>query len=214
MIEFEIPGEPRGKGRPRFARSGHAYTPSETVAYEKLVRACWYKAAGAIKPDDRPIELEIVARYGVPKSISKRRRAEMLAGEEVPMKKPDYDNIGKIVTDALNKAAYEDDKQVVRAYVNKIYSESPSVTVRVKPLTRYDYYKQQPDGSNVPQDTQPWVYDHSNFYENDNAAGYETNRLTQRTRFPKRTWWIAMPAERTPSYWIDIDGKTHGEPRR
>ena len=49
MIEFVIPGEPRGKGRPRFSKSGHAYTPSETVAYEKLVRACWYKAAGAVK---------------------------------------------------------------------------------------------------------------------------------------------------------------------
>ena len=33
-IVIEIAGEPRGKGRPRFARSGHTYTPAATRAYE------------------------------------------------------------------------------------------------------------------------------------------------------------------------------------
>lgn len=36
MIQFAIMGEPQGKGRPRFARSGHTYTPEKTAAYEKV----------------------------------------------------------------------------------------------------------------------------------------------------------------------------------
>ena len=35
------------------------------------------------------------------------------------MKKPDADNIAKIVLDSLNKIAYEDDKQVVELTVIK-----------------------------------------------------------------------------------------------
>ena len=34
-IKFTIEGEPKGKGRPRFTRGGHAYTPKETVEYEE-----------------------------------------------------------------------------------------------------------------------------------------------------------------------------------
>ena len=40
-----------------------------------------------------------------------------------PTKKPDADNIGKVVLDALNGIAYEDDKQVIELRVSKQYSE-------------------------------------------------------------------------------------------
>ena len=39
MIKFTIPGPPQGKGRPRFTKSGHTYTPAKTAEYEKLVQA-------------------------------------------------------------------------------------------------------------------------------------------------------------------------------
>ena len=39
-MRIVIPGEPRGKQRPRFSRrTGATYTPSETVQYEKAVKA-------------------------------------------------------------------------------------------------------------------------------------------------------------------------------
>ena len=41
-----------------------------------------------------------------------------------PDKKPDMDNILKAVLDALNKVAYEDDKQVVELIGRKYYTES------------------------------------------------------------------------------------------
>ena len=42
-IKFTVPGVPVGKGRPRFTRGGHAYTPEKTAAFEEKVRLCWKK---------------------------------------------------------------------------------------------------------------------------------------------------------------------------
>lgn len=38
-MNFTIEGLPKGKGRPRFTRSGHTYTPDTTRKYEALVTA-------------------------------------------------------------------------------------------------------------------------------------------------------------------------------
>ena len=40
-ISFSVPGEPVGKGRPRFTRTGHPYTPGKTESYESLVRLAY-----------------------------------------------------------------------------------------------------------------------------------------------------------------------------
>ena len=47
-------------------------------------------------------------------------------------KKPDWDNIGKIVCDSLNLVSYHDDSAVVDAQVRKFYSETPRVDVMIK----------------------------------------------------------------------------------
>lgn len=39
-LTFTVPGEPRGKGRPRFS-GGRAYTDSETRAYERKIAECY-----------------------------------------------------------------------------------------------------------------------------------------------------------------------------
>ena len=41
-IQFTVPGVPVGKGRPRFTRGGHAYTPEKTAAFEEKVRPVSY----------------------------------------------------------------------------------------------------------------------------------------------------------------------------
>ena len=39
-IIITVPGEPRGKGRPRFTKRGFTYTPKDTADYEQKVRFC------------------------------------------------------------------------------------------------------------------------------------------------------------------------------
>ena len=55
----------------------------------------------------------------------------MLSGNIRPAVKPDWDNLGKLVSDALNGIAYGDDKSVVEARVMKFYSELPRTEVIV-----------------------------------------------------------------------------------
>ena len=61
-----------------------------------------------------------------------QRRTMMLEHKIRPTKKPDWDNIGKIVCDSLNNIAYHDDNQVVDAQVRKFFSENPRVEVTIR----------------------------------------------------------------------------------
>lgn len=78
-----------------------------------------------------PLEVQITAIYEPPKSTSKREKARMLSGELLPTKKPDADNIAKVVLDALNGVAYRDDSQIVRLMVKKEYGEESGLRVQI-----------------------------------------------------------------------------------
>mgnify|MGYP001248527504 CR=1 FL=1 len=138
MVWLTIPGEPQGKGRHRAVRRGDhiaTYTPRKTKDYEDEVRFCYRQAYGdrMAFAVDEPISATIVAAFGIPKSSSKKRKVEMMAGRGLPTKKPDTDNIAKIVLDALNGLAYPDDKQVVELHVIKEYDLESCVTVELTP---------------------------------------------------------------------------------
>ena len=135
-IEFTIPGEPKGKGRPRFTKSGHTYTPKGTAEYEADVKAAYYAACGGGRSFAQgiPLSMHIAAYCGIPKSAGKKKRAEMLGRLILPTKKPDADNIVKVIADALNRAAYYDDAQIVRLSYSKVYDEVPHVDVVIEDL--------------------------------------------------------------------------------
>lgn len=130
MYEFFIPGEPKGKKRPRHGRNGAVYTPNDTKEYEKAVAAAWKRKAHG-EMYHGAVSVTIIAYYGIPKSASKSARKAMLMGDRIPTKKPDADNVAKIIMDGLNGIAYDDDKQVAELRVIKGYSGSPGVLVRV-----------------------------------------------------------------------------------
>lgn len=126
--------EPMGKGRPQFSTYGGritARTPQRTVAYENLVKMEYKAQAGLQFPDDAMLSVRIFAYLSIPKSVSKKKRTAMLEGLIRPTKKPDHDNIGKIVCDALNGIAYRDDAQIVDSLVRKFYSDKPCVLVEI-----------------------------------------------------------------------------------
>lgn len=127
-----IYGEPQGKGRPRFSTvCGHVKTrtPDQTVIYENLVKTEYRNQSGVRFPDDAMLDVRVMAYYTIPKSISKKKRQAMLDHKVRPTKKPDFDNIGKVICDSLNGIAYRDDAQIVDAQVRKFYSDTPRVVV-------------------------------------------------------------------------------------
>ena len=133
MISFIIPGEPKGKARPRFGQ-GRTYTPPETVEYEKLVKRCYLESGGKINLSERPIKIQIYAYFGVPKSWSNKKKTAAVHDEIYPTKKPDCDNIVKIICDALNLVAYKDDSQIVECTCIKRYGTQGGVSVVIDEL--------------------------------------------------------------------------------
>ena len=137
QIMFTIPGEPRGKGRPRFARQGNfvkTYTDAKTASYEDQIRFYALKAMGSTEPIKQPVGVYIHIRVGVPKSYSKKRTEDCLSGLERPTKKPDWDNVSKSVCDGMNGIVFDDDTQVVDAHVTKVYNAEAGVDVMVQEL--------------------------------------------------------------------------------
>jgi Holliday junction resolvase RusA-like endonuclease len=135
-VQFTIAGEPKGKGRPKFSTiNGHAQaiTPERTVIYENLVKTMYAANCGNFKfPDDAQLDMSIIAYFAIPKSASKKKRQDMQDGKIRPTKKPDMDNIIKIIADALNQIAYKDDSQIVDTTIQKYYSDNPRVIVMIK----------------------------------------------------------------------------------
>lgn len=136
--EFCVYGEPQGKGRPRFSTvcgNVKTRTPEQTVIYENLVRTEYRSQSGKRFPDDAMLDVRIFAYYSIPKSVSKKKRQAMLDKKVRPTKKPDFDNIGKVICDSLNGIAYRDDAQIVDSMVRKFYSETPRVVVSIMDIS-------------------------------------------------------------------------------
>jgi Holliday junction resolvase RusA-like endonuclease len=129
VLTIEIPGELRGKGRPRFGK-GRAYTDKKTETAEAFVRTC---AALAYKgpPMDCAVRLSLTLAVPVPASWSKKKREQALAGAIWPTGKPDLDNVLKLVGDACNGILWADDRQIVSAYVCRRYAEAPHASLSV-----------------------------------------------------------------------------------
>ena len=128
-IKFTVKGDPFGKQRPR--HNGYTtYTPAETKQHEQLIAWAYKEQCGAFRfPKDTYIDIRIIAYMKIPKRTSKDRRSKMLSGFIRPTVKPDWDNIGKLVADALNGIAYDDDKCIVDAQVRKFYSDQPRTDI-------------------------------------------------------------------------------------
>lgn len=134
-VNFTVYGEPKGKERPRHIKNGHTYTPQKTADYEQRIQFEYYFKYDAMQfGREDMLGVEITAYQGIPKSASKKKQELMRQGTIRPAKTPDWDNIGKIVCDALNQTAYPDDRQIVTAKVSKYYSHSPRVEIRIKKL--------------------------------------------------------------------------------
>lgn len=131
VITIELPGIPQGKGRPRFVRAtGHAFTPARTRSYESMLQGAAIEVMNGTAPIDGPVHVTVEAHFPVPASWSKSKRSAALLNITRPTKKPDADNLMKVL-DSLNEVVWKDDAQIVEGTVVKLYSERPRLVVKV-----------------------------------------------------------------------------------
>ena len=132
-ISFSVPFV-KGKARPRFS-NGRAYTPKGTKEAERQIESAYRRACrdafGALQTASGgvPVLIEIWTTRNV---LSGFRRRDGDSHDD--LQKPDADNIAKLVLDALNGVAYEDDSQVVGLFVAKgtrVRGNKPTTRVHV-----------------------------------------------------------------------------------
>lgn len=133
---FVVYGEPQGKGRPKFSKvvdHVKTRTPDQTVIYENLIKTEYRSQCNGLQfPDQAQLDMRVMAFYQMPSSVSKKKRQQMLDQKIRPTKKPDADNILKVVADSLNQIAYRDDAQIVDTQVRKFYSDRPRIEVLIR----------------------------------------------------------------------------------
>ena len=133
IYEFEIPGKIIGKGRPRLnSYTRQVYTPTKTKDYENLVIQYFMLKYPRFTPFEGRVSVEITANFEVPKSAKKPEKELMLENKLNPLKKPDIDNIVKIILDAMNECAFKDDTQITKLAVEKKYAQTESIYVKIE----------------------------------------------------------------------------------
>ena len=139
-IWFKIAGL-MGQPRPRFSTANgrvRTYDLGSAVSYKEEIKiACMIagqkkKIKLPIDASDKGIGVKILACYKCPQSFTKSKTEQALTGNVKPTKKPDADNIAKIILDGLNGVMWKDDNQVTRLEIEKAYTDKdPHVIVEV-----------------------------------------------------------------------------------
>jgi len=123
-IEFEVYGQPIAKGRPRVTKRGITYTPQKTKSWEEYVRlvAQNHIPKGGLLEGPLLMDLSFMLLKG--KSVKR----------EWPTTIPDWDNLGKAISDSLEGMIYRNDSQIVVFRMRKTYAQTPGVKVVIEEM--------------------------------------------------------------------------------
>ena len=130
IVTIFVPGKAQAKQRPRVCRNGFSYTPGETLNYEKYVK--WLYSEKSKVFFDCAVKLDVYVFLAPPKSVSRKVYQQMIAGVIKPTKKPDWDNLGKSISDSLNLISYKDDSCVTCGKVMKRYEEKECLVFKLQ----------------------------------------------------------------------------------
>jgi len=148
MICMTVLGEPVAQKRHRTVTRGrdgrplpfaHEYDPS---AGDKADLAALAQLKAPAKLLEGPLQLEIVAVFGRPKS---HYRTGKHAGELKPnatlfhTTRPDHDNVTKLVCDALTGVWWTDDSRIVLCDTLKVYGR-PKLWIRLQTIDEIEYH--------------------------------------------------------------------------
>lgn len=127
VIDVTIPMKPVPKERPRTG-IGHVYTPRKTKIAETAIS---YAVNAEMKkrriPPFRNEALRVTVEFLFATPDKKKR--------DMPKKtRPDIDNLGKTVLDALNGIAFKDDGQVSEFLCFKRFSTEDGITIKIESL--------------------------------------------------------------------------------
>lgn len=137
LISLTILGEPKSQKRHRTVRMGgfnREYDPSATDKKDFLSIV---QNNAPEKPFDCPLRLIVNLYFTRPKSHYKSGKNSHIIKDNAPIwhtGRPDWDNCGKFVSDALNKIYWRDDSILCEVGIRKRYSENPRIEIKLYKL--------------------------------------------------------------------------------
>ncbi|MAH46383.1 hypothetical protein CMI37_11165 [Candidatus Pacearchaeota archaeon] len=137
FFSLDVPGVPVAKGRPRVTRAGHVYTPQKTREYEGRIRNATMILMAGRKPLETPCIVHVGVFFEPPRSLSKKKRAELFETGGFHAIKPDLDNVVKAALDGIcgENMAILDDKQIIEICSYKTYAEAAKLSIDVFEVT-------------------------------------------------------------------------------
>lgn len=135
IITFTVLGAAVAKGRGRATiAGGHAriYTPAKTRDAEQtfVARSLEFRPP---EPLRGPLRLQLTFVMPCPKSAP-RSLKDRLGMYPPHVKRPDLDNLEKLVLDACNGVFWIDDAQVFDVSKRKVYGTVPMIVVRIEEI--------------------------------------------------------------------------------
>lgn len=121
---------PMAAPRPRFSKFG-TYNNKKYTKYKEAIQKI-LKTKKVIFYSHNALELEVVFYMPIPKSLSKRKKEELIGAYHT--KRPDTDNLLKALKDALGGLCYRDDAQVSVVSAKKIYALHPRIEFMLKEI--------------------------------------------------------------------------------
>lgn len=132
MLLFEVHGVPVPQKQTQFVRAtGVAYNPSKKDIEMFQWQIMPFAPSSVLLS---AIEMHLTFYLPIAASTSRRLRMQMLNGVVLPTKKPDFDNLAYLVTNALKGIVYKDDAQVTDCIIRKRYSDKPRTVVKIIPI--------------------------------------------------------------------------------
>ena len=129
QIEATIFVEPTAKGRARSRIAGKhviTYTPAKTRNAENMIAAMIRQEVMKRGSFDVGMPLKLSATFYIEKPKSTGKKVLM------PVKRPDLDNYGKLLLDALNKYAWHDDSQIIDLHLRKRFGSPPRIEIMIR----------------------------------------------------------------------------------
>lgn len=135
-ISFVIYLEPKATPRPRHNRASNIFyvkgAANNKKRFEKFLSKLEYEQIVT------PTKFTCVSYLPIPKSMNMLDTLLCELGLGYPMKKPDWDNLGKTYSDMIQGKLLSDDAIIVEGISKKFYSTKPRIEITLEYMTEFD----------------------------------------------------------------------------
>ena len=136
-VELTFPVEPKAIQSFRFTRKGIRYQPKDVIRWKEVIGLYAKNQLGAYNLPlfDRnvPLKIDICYMFAPLKSFKKAYKEHIREGGYIHrVTKPDLDNLGKGLIDALSGIVWEGDQQIVESRTRKVFTDDFGIVLSVE----------------------------------------------------------------------------------